>query len=77
MSDITDLENRMNQRIQDLSRELEEIKALLVSLSNEHTRRSDDQISKTELHNTEIRKTQEKLDRLQDSINTLSAKIQS
>lgn len=77
MSDISDLETRMNQKIQDLNKGLGELKVLIATLTIEHTKRLDDLTSKSDSIDTEIRKIHEKLDRVQASADDLSRKLNS
>lgn len=77
MSDIADLENRLNQKFTELSREIAELKSILGTMSSEEVRRLDDIAAKTTLNTAEIRKFHEKLDRAQDSVDAVSSKIQN
>lgn len=74
MSDIADLESRLNQRFQKLDQKIDGLKVTVFALSNDSSQLNDVS-AKSALLELEIRKVNEKLDRLLTSVDNLRNKV--
>ena len=77
MSDIDDAENRLNKKIQDLTRSLEELKSVIKTSSDEERRRRDDLAAKSALRDAELKEIYENIERLQVFSEAVNNKLNS